>query len=211
MILTTFLKAGKIIIMVLEFDLENMIWKKVSNTLNHHCSPSQWIIVMCRSWTIRSFWTNPYNDSRVTSPLKKRFVHFLVATHRDLHMLSQGNRNYSLNAGHVGNDPKIRIRRPSRKMNKSFLFPLATSTEPMQVTWKMIQRSVSGRWTNHWSEDSIGRRTKHWPEDLYPADERIVHLPIVHWPEDMVGRWTTCSSAGYRSDLVHRSFSTWPA
>ena len=42
---------------------------------------------MCRSWTIRSFWTNPYKDSRVTSPLKKRFVHFLVATHRDLHRL----------------------------------------------------------------------------------------------------------------------------
>src|SRR4029434_1710003 len=80
---------------------------------------------------------NPYKDSRVTSPLKKRFVHFLVATHRDLHMLSQGNRNYSLNAGHVGNEPKIRIRRPSRKMNESFLFSLATSAEPMQVTWKM--------------------------------------------------------------------------
>ena len=52
-------------------------------------------------------------------------------------MLSQGNRNDSLNAGHVGNDPKIRIRRPSRKMNESFLFPLATSTETMKVTWKM--------------------------------------------------------------------------
>ena len=162
-------------------------------------------VVMCRSWTIRSFWTNPYKDSRVTSPLKKRFVHFLVATHRDLHRLSQGNRNDSLNAGHVGNDPKIRIRRPSRKMNESFLFPLATSTEPMQVTWKMIQRSVSGRWTNHWSEDSVGRRTKHWPEDLYPADERIVHLPIVHLPEDTVGRWTTRSSAGSFIDPKTRS------
>src|SRR4029434_4454539 len=80
---------------------------------------------------------NPYKDSRVTSPLKKRFVHFLVATHMDLNRLSQGNRNDSLNAGHGGSEPKIRIRRPSRKMNKSFLFPLATSTEPMQVTRKM--------------------------------------------------------------------------
>ena len=29
-------------------------------------------------------------------------------------------------------------------MNESFLFPLATSAEPMQVTWKRIQRLVSG-------------------------------------------------------------------
>ena len=39
MILTTFLKAGKIIIVVLEFDLENMIWKKVSNTLKPPLQP----------------------------------------------------------------------------------------------------------------------------------------------------------------------------
>ena len=50
----------------------------------------------------------------------------------------------------------------------------------MQVTWKRIQRLVSGRWTNHWSEDSVGRRTSHWSEDT-------------------VVRWTIRSSAGYES------------
>ena len=33
-------------------------------------------------------------------------------------------------------------------MNESFLFPLDSSTEPMSVTWKTIQRLVPSRWTN---------------------------------------------------------------
>ena len=41
------------------------------------------------------------------------------------------------------------------KMNESFLFSLATSAEPMQVTWKIIQRLVSGRWTNRSPPDRV--------------------------------------------------------
>ena len=142
-------------------------------------------LVMCRSWTIRSFWTNPYKDSRVTSPPQKRFVNFLAATHRDLHRLSQGNRNDSLNAGHVGNYPSAnqvvpvlslcRSREKWTMNDERIIDLLATSAEPMQVTWKMNER-----WTKDLPEDSVGRWTKHWPEDT-------------------VGRWTIRSSAGYRS------------
>lgn len=61
--------------------------------IRQRSSTGPWWLVMCRSWTIRSKWTNLLYDQRVTSPLSERFVHChavpSLATCQQLHELSQ--------------------------------------------------------------------------------------------------------------------------
>src|SRR4029434_4243618 len=64
------------------------------------------------------------------------------------------------------------------KMNESFLFSLATSTEPMQVTWKMNDERdlICIRQMNESSRSPPDRVFGSMND---PADERVVHLPCL--------------------------------
>src|SRR4029434_766363 len=90
------------------------------------------------------------------------------------------------------------------KMNESFLFSLATSAEPMQVTWKMNderiidpktrlaeERNIDPKICILQMKESFTSRSFIYPK-TQSGGERHVHLPdtdqisfIVHFPRDL--------------------------